>query len=103
MRRQEKKLETFDICNSCIYNVYMVTKVKMWGNSLGVHIPKHVSEELRLTEGNDVQIVLDGKVITIKPIKKVKKETLHDLVKGITKKNRHEETDWGYPVGNELW
>ena len=80
----------------------MTTKVKMWGNSLGVHIPKHVSEELRLRAGSEVQVSLKGKVVTIKPVQE-KKETLQDLVKGITKKNRHEETDWGYPIGKELW
>ena len=74
----------------------------MWGNSLGVHIPKHVSDELCLREGSEVQVSLKGKIVTIKPTEE-KKETLRDLVKGITKKNRHKETDWGYPVGKELW
>lgn len=80
----------------------MTTKIKMWGNSLGVRIPKYVSDELRLQEGSEVQVSLKGKVVTIKPIQE-KKEALRDLVKGITKKNRHGETGWGYPVGKELW
>ena len=32
-----------------------------------------------------------------------KKLTLEELVAGITDENRHEETDWGPPVGNEVW
>ncbi|KKR79673.1 MAG: transcriptional regulator/antitoxin MazE [Candidatus Nomurabacteria bacterium GW2011_GWA2_40_9] len=28
---------------------------------------------------------------------------LEDLVKGITKKNRHKEYDWGKPMGKEIW
>ncbi len=67
-----------------------------------MRIPKHVSEELRLREGSDVHVLIQGKVITIKPAAE-KKETLRELVKGITKENIHKETDWGYPVGKELW
>ena len=76
----------------------------MWGNSLGVRIPKHLSEELRLRAGSEVEVSLKGKVVTIKPVRE-KKETLHDLVKGITKKNRHGE-EWGNmdgPMGHEIW
>ncbi|CAA9528504.1 MAG: hypothetical protein AVDCRST_MAG91-2750 [uncultured Sphingomonadaceae bacterium] len=29
--------------------------------------------------------------------------TLEWLIEGITPKNRHEETDFGPPVGRELW
>lgn len=95
-----------DRSDGCIYNVYMTTKIKMWGNSLGVRIPKYVSEELCLREGNDVQVSLQGKIITIKPIKLAKSHkaiSLKKLVSKITKHNRHGETDWGYPVGKELW
>lgn len=91
-----------DALRGCIYNVYMTTKLKMWGNSLGVHIPKHVSDGLGLRAGSDVQVLLQGKVVTIKPAQK-QQETLRELVKGITKENRHEETYLGYPVGKEIW
>lgn len=30
-------------------------------------------------------------------------ETLEQLLAGITEENRHEEIDWGPPVGNEVW
>jgi antitoxin component of MazEF toxin-antitoxin module len=29
--------------------------------------------------------------------------TLEQLVRAITEENRHSETDWGPPVGNEVW
>jgi antitoxin MazE len=29
--------------------------------------------------------------------------SLAELVAGITPENRHEETDWGKPVGGEVW
>jgi hypothetical protein len=31
------------------------------------------------------------------------KPTLEELVARITDENRHSETDWGEPVGEELW
>lgn len=32
-----------------------------------------------------------------------KRKTLKELVAGITNQNRHEEMDWGYAVGKEIW
>ena len=29
--------------------------------------------------------------------------TLEELVAGITTDNRHEEADWGRPMGDEVW
>jgi antitoxin MazE len=29
--------------------------------------------------------------------------TLDELVAGITEENKHDESDWGEPVGNEAW
>jgi antitoxin MazE len=29
--------------------------------------------------------------------------TLEELIRSITEENRHGETDWGPPVGNEIW
>lgn len=29
--------------------------------------------------------------------------TLEELIRSITEENRHGETDWGQPVGNEFW
>jgi antitoxin component of MazEF toxin-antitoxin module len=33
----------------------------------------------------------------------MRRYTLRELVDGITPENRHEETDWGPPVGKEAW
>ena len=50
-------------------------------------------EELNLT-------VMEG-CITIRPLRS--KLTLESLVKQITPENRYDETDWGPPVGKEIW
>ena len=79
----------------------MQAKVKKWGNSLGIRIPLVLAQSLGITENTDVDISSDNEVITIKPSQP--KPSLHQLVKEITDKNRHGETDWGKPTGREIW
>jgi antitoxin MazE len=78
------------------------SSVKKWGNSLAVRIPIAVAQDLGLSENSTVQITSDGAVATIKP-KKGDKVSLKELVAGITPYNRHQEVDWGEPVGKEVW
>jgi antitoxin MazE len=78
------------------------SSVKKWGNSLAVRIPSAVAQDLGLSENSTVQITSDGAVATIKP-KKCDKVSLKELVAGITPDNRHQEVDWGEPVGKEVW
>jgi antitoxin MazE len=78
------------------------SSVKKWGNSLAVRIPIAVAQDLGLSENSTVQITSDGAVATIKP-KKGDKVSLKELVARITPDNRHQEVDWGEPVGKEVW
>jgi Growth regulator len=77
------------------------TKIRLWGNSLAVRIPKAFAEEVGLDEDSNVEISVEGKTITIRPMRN--KYTLEELLKGITPGNRHELVDWGPPVGREIW
>jgi len=80
----------------------MKAKLSRWGNSLAVRIPSPLAEEAQLREGGSVDIAAtsDGG-IRLTPLKTA--PTIEELVAGITDDNRHEETNWGEPVGNELW
>ena len=79
-----------------------MSSVKKWGNSLAVRIPMVVIQDLGLSENSSVQIISNGVSATIQPSKR-KKATLDELVAAITPENRHEEVDWGEPVGKEVW
>jgi antitoxin MazE len=79
----------------------MKTKVQKWGNSLALRIPKPFALEINLEDNSDVNVSLQGGKIVIEPVQK--EFLLEDLVKGITKNNRHTETDWGKPQGKETW
>ena len=80
----------------------MATKIKMWGNSLAVRIPKDISRRLNLKEGSNVTVDVRNKDLVIRQIEK-KQPTLKELVDQITPQNRHKLVDFGEPVGNEIW
>jgi antitoxin MazE len=80
----------------------MESVVNKWGNSLAVRIPQGLAKEIAIQEGTEVDLsVIDGNLV-IKPAHR-KRYSLEELVSGITPKNRHDEVDWGEPVGNEFW
>lgn len=81
----------------------MVTKVKKWGNSLAVRLPREVTSYLNIKEDGEVSFEKQGGNFVLKVINKKKKLNLKDLCKQITPENRYEEIDWGEPVGKEIW
>jgi antitoxin MazE len=79
----------------------MHAQVAKWGNSLAVRIPKAVARETGLTQGATVQMTTANGGLLIIPAER--RYGLKELVSGITRQNRHAETDWGGPVGQEVW
>ena len=80
----------------------MKTTAQKWGNSLAVRVPKSVATQIGLKAQDDLEIeVQDGNVVLKPHVRRMYR--LDDLVKGITKTNRHSEVDTGAPVGREVW
>lgn len=77
------------------------TQIVGWGNSQAVRIPRAMLEQLRLNEGDEVELFVEKGRLTVRPLQP--KLTLDSLVAAITPENRHKEIDWGKPVGNEVW
>jgi antitoxin MazE len=77
------------------------TQLAKWGNSLGLRLPKSLAREVRLDEGDTVHLSVDNGTIVIRPSRP--RYTLDELVRRITPKNRHDESEWGGPLGNEVW
>jgi antitoxin MazE len=78
------------------------TTVSRWGNSLAIRIPQGVAKEASLNEGDCVALSLDGDGgIVLRPTRR--RYQLSELVSQIKPKNRHRETDWGRPQGEESW
>ncbi|MFN0117603.1 MAG: AbrB/MazE/SpoVT family DNA-binding domain-containing protein [Elusimicrobiota bacterium] len=80
----------------------MKTRVKKWGNSLGLRIPKLFATESHIENNTIVEMfVSEGKII-ISPIKKPAIQ-LNDLLSKINKKNIHHEIKTGPATGQEIW
>lgn len=80
----------------------MQTKIKKWGNSLALRIPKLLALDANLKLNKVVDISIDKGSIIITPIDE-KEYSLKKLLEGVTKNNLHEEFDTGAPVGKEIW
>lgn len=78
----------------------MRAKVQRWGNSLAVRIPKPVAQEVGMTADLEVEMSIKSGTLVLAPTRRL--YTLEELVKGITAKNRHDEIDFGPPVGREI-
>jgi antitoxin MazE len=76
--------------------------ISKWGNSLAVRIPLAIAKQASLGEGDSVALSLnrDGGIV-LRPTRR--KYELSDLVGRITPRNRHRQTDWGAPAGEESW
>lgn len=80
----------------------MQTKIKKWGNSLALRIPKLFVSDANLKINNVVDISIDKGSIIITPISE-KEYSLEKLLKGVNKTNLHGEFDTGAPIGKEIW
>lgn len=80
----------------------MQTRVKKWGNSLALRIPKAFAEEMAISPDSPVEVsIVEGKLV-VAPL--VEPEfTLEELLAGVTEENLHHEVDTGVAVGNEVW
>jgi antitoxin MazE len=80
----------------------MRTKIKRWGHSLALRIPKPFVIEAKLGEETEVDLtVTNGNLLVAAATKPA--QPLEDLLSRVTKRNLHGEADTGAPVGREAW
>ena len=80
----------------------MKLKIKKWGNSLALRIPKALAIEANVESGSTVDLSLSNGELKIKPIED-QEYTLEELLSGITVENIHDEVSVGIPQGKESW
>jgi antitoxin MazE len=78
----------------------MRSAVRRWGNSAAVRIPARVMEAARLSFDQAVEVREEQGRIVIEPLHRQDYD-LSGLIAAITDENRHEEFDFGPPVGRE--
>ena len=80
----------------------MRTRVRKWGNSLALRIPKSFATEIGLRENLAVDLsVTDGRLI-VQPHSE-EPLSLDELLRAVTDGNLHREWDTGPAVGKEIW
>ncbi len=80
----------------------MRASVRKWGNSLALRIPKSVAEDSLIKQGSVVELTVVRGRLVVSPLS-APRYSLKELLAGVTKSNRHPETDTGSPVGRESW
>jgi antitoxin MazE len=78
----------------------MDAKIQKWGNSLALRIPRAYAQQMGLYSNIPVKISVEGERLVIEPLRRL---TLSELLAQVTPENVHGETDWGAPVGKEVW
>jgi antitoxin MazE len=78
----------------------MTVTIQKWGNSLGLRIPKAIAQSAKLGQGSQVQVLVERGRVVLKP---VEVPSLKNLLAQVKPGSRPEETDWGKPVGKEVW
>ena len=80
----------------------METRIKNWGNSLALRIPKPLAKEIGLGEDSRVELsVEDGKLV-VQPLPAPHYD-LESLLAGVTADNLHDEVESGPAMGREVW
>lgn len=81
---------------------FMERRIKKWGNSLALRIPKYIASDINLKMDEKVIFSINKNSIIITPVGR-KKYSLEKLLEGITPENLHKEHDTGCSVGEEVW
>lgn len=77
----------------------MNATIQKWGNSLAVRIPQAVARQIRVEEGDAVELTVDAETMLVRPARPRYK--LGQLLRRVTPANRSSETDWGKSCGQE--
>jgi antitoxin MazE len=79
----------------------MRSRIRKWGNSLALRIPKPLAAETRLGPGTAVELTVREGELVAAPLARL--FTLRSLLARVRPDNLHSELDLGRPAGRELW
>jgi antitoxin MazE len=79
----------------------MKTRVRKWGNSLALRIPKSFAAEVGLHADAAVELSFVEGALVVQPV--APPLTLEQLLSGVTAENLPGEWDTGPAVGKEAW
>jgi antitoxin MazE len=77
----------------------MTTAIQKWGNSLAVRIPSAVARQIRVKNGDAIELQVIEGALTIRAARP--SYQLAKLLKGVKPGTGHGEVDWGKAEGRE--
>ena len=83
----------------------MKVKISKWGNSLGLRLPKAAVEAAGLAEGSELDVVVEGRELRLRPPVPFRRYRLADLVaemKRLGPENEPPTVEWGPDRGSEI-
>jgi antitoxin MazE len=83
----------------------MRVQIAKWGNSAALRIPKSVLTELGLKPGQELDLVVEGREVKLRPVSTFPVYRIEDLVAEMRRlgpQNGPPLEDWGPPVGAEI-
>ena len=80
----------------------MQTRIQKWGNSLGLRIPRSFAAEAQVNEGAAVDLSVENGTLLVRPLR-VRKYSLDQLLRKVSRRNLHGETSTGKAMGREAW
>ncbi len=80
----------------------MESRVKRWGNSLAVRIPKSYAAEVGLREDAPVRFRVSEGALVLTPVE-TPTYRLTELLAGVRRSNLHSEVSTGRRRGKEIW
>ena len=78
----------------------MQVLLSKWGNSLGLRLPKALTAEIGVAEGQKVDVRAENGRLIVEPLRK--RLTLEELMENVTPEAMREAWDWGEDVGREI-
>ena len=85
-----------------IQGAVMQTKIRKWGNSLGLRIPRSLAAETGVEDGSTVDLTVQDGDLLIRPVRRPH-YSLEELLQKVDRRNLHGEISTGDAAGNESW
>jgi len=84
----------------------MITTIANFGDNVGVQIPKSLLKNVRISENEDVEILVRDNCLIIKQREDKKHLTTKERIASFCETIEYvqsSEFDWGKPQGKEIW
>ncbi len=82
----------------------MIATIQQLGSEKGIIFPEHILSNLNLHTGDNVEVNIVNEKIVIELVSlKYPKYNIGELIGRMPEDYQPEETDWGAPIGKEVW